>query len=53
MSEMKNQAPRRKFLKGAAVGGAGAAALSFPMISKSQGVQNLRFLNLACERHLP
>jgi TRAP-type mannitol/chloroaromatic compound transport system substrate-binding protein len=43
MSEMKNQAPRRKFLKGAAVGGAGAAALSFPMISKSQGVQNLRF----------
>jgi len=40
---MKNQAPRRKFLKGAAVGGAGAAALSFPMISKSQGVQNLRF----------
>ena len=43
MSEMKNQAPRRKFLKGAAVGGAGAAALSFPMISKSQGVQTLRF----------
>ena len=43
MSEMKNQAPRRKFLKGAAVGGAGAAALSFPMISKSQGVQNMRF----------
>ena len=43
MSEMKNQAPRRKFLKGAAVGTAGAAALSFPMISKSQGVQNLRF----------
>jgi TRAP-type mannitol/chloroaromatic compound transport system substrate-binding protein len=43
MSEMKNQAPRRKFLKGAAVGCAGAAALSFPMISKSQGVQNLRF----------
>jgi TRAP-type mannitol/chloroaromatic compound transport system substrate-binding protein len=43
MSEMKNQAPRRKFLKGAAVGGAGAAALSFPMIAKSQGVQNLRF----------
>ena len=43
MSEMKNQAPRRKFLKGAAVGTAGAAALSFPMISKSQGVQNMRF----------
>jgi TRAP-type mannitol/chloroaromatic compound transport system substrate-binding protein len=43
MSEMKNQAPRRKFLKGAAVGGAGAAALSFPMISKSQAVQTLRF----------
>ena len=43
MSEMKKQAPRRKFLKGAAVGTAGAAALSFPMISKSQGVQNLRF----------
>jgi TRAP-type mannitol/chloroaromatic compound transport system substrate-binding protein len=43
MSEMKNQAPRRKFLKGAAVGGAGAAALSFPMIAKSQGVQTLRF----------
>lgn len=43
MSEIKNQAPRRKFLKGAAVGSAGAAALSFPMISKSQGVQNLRF----------
>jgi TRAP-type mannitol/chloroaromatic compound transport system substrate-binding protein len=43
MSEMKNQAPRRKFLKGAAVGGAGAAALSFPMISKSQSVQSLRF----------
>jgi TRAP-type mannitol/chloroaromatic compound transport system substrate-binding protein len=43
MSEMKNQAPRRKFLKGAAVGGAGAAALSFPMIAKSQAVQTLRF----------
>jgi TRAP-type mannitol/chloroaromatic compound transport system substrate-binding protein len=43
MSEIKNQAPRRKFLKGAAVGGAGAAALSFPMIAKSQGVQTLRF----------
>jgi TRAP-type mannitol/chloroaromatic compound transport system substrate-binding protein len=40
---MKNQAPRRKFLKGAAVGGAGAAALSFPMIAKSQAVQSLRF----------
>jgi TRAP-type mannitol/chloroaromatic compound transport system substrate-binding protein len=43
MSELKNQAPRRKFLKGAAVGGAGAAALSFPMIAKSQAVQTLRF----------
>jgi TRAP-type mannitol/chloroaromatic compound transport system substrate-binding protein len=36
MSETKKQAPRRKFLKGAAVGSAGAAALSFPMISRGQ-----------------
>lgn len=44
MSETKKQAPRRKFLKGAAVGGAGAAALSFPMISQGQAApQTLRF----------
>jgi TRAP-type mannitol/chloroaromatic compound transport system substrate-binding protein len=44
MSEMKKQAPRRKFLKGAAVGSAGAAALSFPMISQGQAApQTLRF----------
>jgi TRAP-type mannitol/chloroaromatic compound transport system substrate-binding protein len=44
MSETKKQAPRRKFLKGAAVGSAGAAALSFPMISKGQAApQSLRF----------
>jgi TRAP-type mannitol/chloroaromatic compound transport system substrate-binding protein len=42
MSETKKQAPRRKFLKGAAVGSAGAAALGFPMISKAQTI-NLRF----------
>jgi len=44
MSEIKKQAPRRKFLKGAAVGSAGAAALSFPMISQGQAApQTLRF----------
>jgi TRAP-type mannitol/chloroaromatic compound transport system substrate-binding protein len=44
MSETKKQAPRRKFLKGAAVGSAGAAALSFPMISQGQGAtQTFRF----------
>jgi TRAP-type mannitol/chloroaromatic compound transport system substrate-binding protein len=44
MSETKKQAPRRKFLKGAAVGSAGAAALSFPMISQGQAApQSLRF----------
>ncbi|MEY4265110.1 MAG: hypothetical protein RL373_1678 [Pseudomonadota bacterium] len=43
MSETKKQAPRRKFLQKAAVGGAGAAALSFPMISQSQSTQTLRF----------
>jgi TRAP-type mannitol/chloroaromatic compound transport system substrate-binding protein len=44
MSETKKQAPRRKFLKGAAVGGAGAAALSFPMISQGQAApQTMRF----------
>ena len=44
MSETKKQAPRRKFLKGAAVGSAGAAALSFPMISQGQAApQTLRF----------
>ena len=36
MSEIKNQVPRRKFLKGAAAGSVGAAALGFPMISKAQ-----------------
>ena len=36
MSEIKNQVPRRKFLKGAAAGSVGAAALWFPMISKAQ-----------------
>ncbi len=44
MSEIKKQAPRRKFLKGADVGSAGAAALSFPMISQGQAApQTLRF----------
>ena len=43
MSETKKQAPRRKFLQKAAVGGAGAATLSFPMISQSQSTQTLRF----------
>ncbi|MCX7236328.1 MAG: twin-arginine translocation signal domain-containing protein [Burkholderiales bacterium] len=44
MSEIKKQAPRRKFLKGAAVGSAGAAALSFPMISQGQAApQTFRF----------
>jgi len=44
MSEIKKQAPRRKFLKGAAVGSAGEAALSFPMISQGQAApQTLRF----------
>ncbi|NCA10053.1 MAG: twin-arginine translocation signal domain-containing protein, partial [Burkholderiaceae bacterium] len=44
MSETKKQAPRRKFLKGAAVGSAGAAALSFPMISQGQAApQTFRF----------
>ena len=44
MSQTKKQAPRRKFLKGAAVGSAGAAALSFPMISQGQAApQTLRF----------
>jgi len=44
MSETKKQAPRRKFLKGAAVGSAGAAALSFPMISQGQvAPQTFRF----------
>ena len=43
MSETKKQAPRRKFLQKAAVGGAGAATLSFPMISLSQSTQTLRF----------
>ena len=43
MSETKKQAPRRKFLQKAAVGGVGAAALSFPMISQSQSTQTLRF----------
>lgn len=43
MSESKKQAPRRKFLQKAAAGGAGAAAMSFPMISQAQAVQTLRF----------
>ncbi|CAM3702850.1 TRAP transporter substrate-binding protein [Polynucleobacter antarcticus] len=43
MSEIKKEVPRRKFLKNAAAGTAGAAALSFPMISNAQGVKTLRF----------
>ena len=43
MSEIKNQVPRRKFLKGAAAGSVGAAALGFPMISKAQQTITLRF----------
>ncbi len=35
-SQKKPQAARRKFLKGAAAAGAGASALGFPMIVKSQ-----------------
>jgi TRAP-type mannitol/chloroaromatic compound transport system substrate-binding protein len=42
MSETNNTSPRRKFLKSAAVGTAGAAAMGFPMISSAQTV-NLRF----------
>jgi TRAP-type mannitol/chloroaromatic compound transport system substrate-binding protein len=42
MSEMNNTSPRRKFLKNAAIGSAGAAAMGFPMISSAQTV-NLRF----------
>jgi TRAP-type mannitol/chloroaromatic compound transport system substrate-binding protein len=43
MSEIKNQVPRRKFLKGAAAGSVGAAALGFPMISKAQQTITMRF----------
>lgn len=43
MPELKKQVPRRKFLQKAAAGGAGAAAMSFPMISQAQAVQTLRF----------
>ena len=42
MSDTNNTSPRRKFLKNAAVGSAGAAAMGFPMISSAQTV-NLRF----------
>ncbi|MEI7426811.1 MAG: TRAP transporter substrate-binding protein [Betaproteobacteria bacterium] len=42
MSDNKDQVPRRKFLKGAAVGSAGAVAMGFPMISNAQTV-TLRF----------
>jgi TRAP-type mannitol/chloroaromatic compound transport system substrate-binding protein len=42
MSDTKNTSPRRKFLKNAAVGSAGAAAMGFPMISSAQTI-NLRF----------
>jgi len=42
MSETTNNSPRRKFLKNAAIGGAGAAAMAFPMISSAQTV-TLRF----------
>ena len=42
MSDTNNTSPRRKFLKNAAVGSAGAAAMSFPMISSAQTI-NLRF----------
>ena len=43
MSEIKKEVPRRKFLMNAAATTAGAAALSFPMISSAQGVKTLRF----------
>ena len=36
-------ASRRKFLKGAAAIGTGAAALGFPMIAKSQGPISMRW----------
>jgi hypothetical protein len=42
MLDNKDQVPRRKFLKGAAVGSAGAVAMGFPMISNAQTV-TLRF----------
>lgn len=42
MSDTKKQVPRRKFLKGAAIGSAGAVAIGFPMISNAQTV-TLRF----------
>ena len=42
MSDTKNTSPRRKFLKNAAVGSAGAAAMGFPMISSAQTI-NMRF----------
>ena len=42
MSEQNQPKTRRKFLKGTAVAGAGAAAMGFPMISNAQTV-NMRF----------
>ncbi|NBT76153.1 MAG: TRAP transporter substrate-binding protein [Betaproteobacteria bacterium] len=42
MSEQKQTKTRRKFLKGTAAAGAGAAALSFPMVSHAQTV-SMRF----------
>jgi len=42
VSEQKQTKTRRKFLKGTAAAGAGAAALSFPMVSHAQTV-NMRF----------
>jgi TRAP-type mannitol/chloroaromatic compound transport system substrate-binding protein len=42
MSDTTKTSPRRKFLKNAAVGSAGAAAMGFPMISSAQTI-NLRF----------
>jgi len=42
VSEQKQTKTRRKFLKGTAAAGAGAAALSFPMVSHAQTV-SMRF----------
>jgi len=42
MTDVKATKTRRKFLKGSAIAGAGAATMGFPMISNAQTV-NLRF----------
>jgi TRAP-type mannitol/chloroaromatic compound transport system substrate-binding protein len=43
VAQAKPDVTRRKFLSGAAAATTGVAALAFPMIAKSQGVQTMRF----------